>query len=331
LTNIEYSAFSYCSSLSSVYIPGSVKSIGYAAFSYCYNLAQVNLSDSVVTNIDSYAFSYCRSLKTISIPDSVTDVGYGAFIGCSDLDSVQFNSAYTGIGDAIPTTATIVGYEPSTAKDYADTNGNPFELIGGSETDENSTDDESTSGSGIISFLVKDIYGNYLEYDSDLLNLSYLVYQINPTDSRADMYRHFKAVTDNGGNVIGVKNSQSEYIDYNAMISAYLVAQFSGTSFDVDAYLVSNKAVMLSETVTNVQVIDADGNGASSSAYQITFYPTVYLGMKNVVVILNVSNPSAYSVSYGGVALTYESAVGGFRAEISKDFSETLKPVISKN
>ena len=59
-------AFGWCSSLLSIAIPDSVKSIGIHAF---YN---------------------CRSLKSITIPDSVTSIKDGAFFKCVSLKSVVF-------------------------------------------------------------------------------------------------------------------------------------------------------------------------------------------------------------------------------------------------
>ena len=63
-TNIENSAFSGCTSLTSVTIPDSVTSIG------------------------SYAFAACVDLTSITIPDNVINIGIGAFNGCSSLESM---------------------------------------------------------------------------------------------------------------------------------------------------------------------------------------------------------------------------------------------------
>ena len=81
VTSIGYSAFSGCSSLTSVTIP---------TFAIRY-IPKTNLQTVVITRgatIGDYAFSNCSGLTSITIPDSVTEIGSGAFSGCSGLTSV---------------------------------------------------------------------------------------------------------------------------------------------------------------------------------------------------------------------------------------------------
>ena len=66
-------------------IPDSVTSIGQSAFSHCSSLSSVTIPDSVTVIGDS-AFYYCRSLTSVIIPDSVTSIGSYAFAGISILD-----------------------------------------------------------------------------------------------------------------------------------------------------------------------------------------------------------------------------------------------------
>ncbi len=122
VTSIGYSAFSYCSSLTSITIPESVTSIGYSAFSGTawYN----NQPDGVVyagkvlyeykgtmpentsievkegtVSINSEAFYNCSNLASITIPESVTSIGNYAFSGCSSLTSITIPESVTTIGD----------------------------------------------------------------------------------------------------------------------------------------------------------------------------------------------------------------------------------------
>ena len=75
--------------LKEIAIPNSVTTIGNSAFSYCTSLTSVTIGDSV-TSIGDYAFSYCTSLTSITIPDSVTSIGKSAFSDCHSLTSVTF-------------------------------------------------------------------------------------------------------------------------------------------------------------------------------------------------------------------------------------------------
>lgn len=87
--------FSYCKSLTNVFIPDGVTEIGVWAFSGCKSLASVTIPDSV-TSIRFDAFRYCASLTSVTIPDSVTEIGVFAFSGTS-LTSVIIPDSMTEI------------------------------------------------------------------------------------------------------------------------------------------------------------------------------------------------------------------------------------------
>ena len=127
VTNIRNSAFSGCSSLTSISIPNSVKSIENRAFGDCSSLESITVSsgnikyhsagnclidtanktlilgcknsiiptDGSVTSIGSAAFSGCRSLTSIVIPDSVTIIMFDAFWGCRSLTSIVIPDSVT--------------------------------------------------------------------------------------------------------------------------------------------------------------------------------------------------------------------------------------------
>ena len=88
--------FSGCSSLSDIVIPDSVTSIGNGAFDWCRSLSNIVISASV-TSIGDSAFRYCRSLSNIVIPASVTSIGEKAFSGCNSLSNIVIPDSVTSI------------------------------------------------------------------------------------------------------------------------------------------------------------------------------------------------------------------------------------------
>ena len=99
VTSIGNSAFSRCSSLTSVTIPNSVTFIGNSAFSRCSSLTSVTIPNSV-SSIENYAFYDCSSLTSVTIPNSVSSIGCAAFSNCSGLTSIDValeNTHYSSI------------------------------------------------------------------------------------------------------------------------------------------------------------------------------------------------------------------------------------------
>lgn len=154
--SIGDNAFSYCRNLTSINLPKSLTVIGECTFVDCKNLTSIDMPDNLtkierlaffncnsltainfpdtLTSIESDAFSYCNALTSVIIPENVATVEKCAFFSCENLNSIQFNSLKTVVQiddyfPTIPEITTIVGYDPSTAKDYADKNGNPFQPL----------------------------------------------------------------------------------------------------------------------------------------------------------------------------------------------------------
>ena len=88
VTEIESMAFYECTSLKSVTIPNSVKTIGMGAFQYCTSLTSVTIPNSVTTIGNDN--SYSSSLTSLITPSALYI--YGAFYGCTGLTSVVFNA-----------------------------------------------------------------------------------------------------------------------------------------------------------------------------------------------------------------------------------------------
>lgn len=91
-------AFSSCSNLKSVIIGNGVTSIGEWAFSYCRALTSVTIPNSVKT-IGEYAFNYCSGLISVIIPNSVKSISFSTFYNCSSLSSVTIPNSVTTIGN----------------------------------------------------------------------------------------------------------------------------------------------------------------------------------------------------------------------------------------
>lgn len=96
-TRIRGYAFWYGLNLTSITIPGSVKSIGSYAFYTCAKLKNVTI-DNGVEIITNMVFSYCDKLTGITIPDSVTSIGSSVFEGCTSLTSVTIGNSVTDVG-----------------------------------------------------------------------------------------------------------------------------------------------------------------------------------------------------------------------------------------
>ena len=88
VTSIGDYAFNFCSSLTSITVPGGVTSIGDDAFTFCSGLTSITIPDGV-TSIGGGAFFSCTNLKSITIPDSVTSIGRYAFENCTSLTTIE--------------------------------------------------------------------------------------------------------------------------------------------------------------------------------------------------------------------------------------------------
>lgn len=102
VTNLDVQAFCACPNLTSVVIPGSVKSIGlldiddYAGtFGSCPVLQSVSIGEGVEI-IGTFAFADCGSLSSITIPESVKYIGYNTFYRCTNLTSIAVPNSSIG-------------------------------------------------------------------------------------------------------------------------------------------------------------------------------------------------------------------------------------------
>jgi|GEM_PF-2965672 len=98
VTDIADHAFREHATLTKVFIPSSVKTIGECAFYRCTSLAELTISPGVQT-IESHAFRECAALSKVNIPPSVKMIGGCAFYDCAALNEVNIFSGVNTIGD----------------------------------------------------------------------------------------------------------------------------------------------------------------------------------------------------------------------------------------
>lgn len=90
-------AFTYCSDITEITMPGSLTAIEDYAFEWCESLSKVNWSDSL-TSIGERGFVACASLKEIILPESLRTIGDGAFCASMQPKFVVIPSGVTHIG-----------------------------------------------------------------------------------------------------------------------------------------------------------------------------------------------------------------------------------------
>lgn len=94
---IQNSAFKDCSSLTSILIPNSIKSIGINAFENCSNITEITIPEGV-TLIGNNTFKGCVKLASASFPTSIESFGANAFAGCTSLTSIVLPKNIQEIG-----------------------------------------------------------------------------------------------------------------------------------------------------------------------------------------------------------------------------------------
>lgn len=97
VTRITHGAFSYCSDLTSVEIPGSVIEIEDGAFRGSISLKSIVIPNSV-TKMGEEAFYGCSSLSSVVLSNAITSIEYSTFSGCGSLASIEIPNSVTHIG-----------------------------------------------------------------------------------------------------------------------------------------------------------------------------------------------------------------------------------------
>lgn len=120
IVRLEPNAFSGCTSLEYIYLPGSLEELGsmncffgclfdaivipegiekvpYQCFADCKKLKDVSLP-STLTEIEELAFYNCQTLERIDIPESVTKIGTRAFSYCKELRAPELPPSLKTLG-----------------------------------------------------------------------------------------------------------------------------------------------------------------------------------------------------------------------------------------
>lgn len=88
LKSIGYSAFYRCTGLKNIELPDGVETIDNSAFNECSELTRISLPKSL-KSINYDAFRYCVKLNNVTLPDSLTKLDGGAFCYCSSLTEIN--------------------------------------------------------------------------------------------------------------------------------------------------------------------------------------------------------------------------------------------------
>ncbi|WP_297961344.1 leucine-rich repeat domain-containing protein, partial [uncultured Ruminococcus sp.] len=96
IQSIGDSAFQNCTSLATVKLPDTVKTLGNYSF---YNTALSALPDNgTITSAGNYSFAECKKLGNISIPKSYKSFGDHAFMNCKGIKKLVIPANVTSLG-----------------------------------------------------------------------------------------------------------------------------------------------------------------------------------------------------------------------------------------
>ena len=118
-------AFYYCVNVSSITVPGSVRSLGEGAFGNCSSLTKAVLNEGL-EEIGEYAFQSSSGIRDIIIPASVKSVGKNGLRLSSECRIRVLSTDTVWADDAFRDSALIAGKKDSTLQKYAEDRGYMF-------------------------------------------------------------------------------------------------------------------------------------------------------------------------------------------------------------
>lgn len=118
-------AFYYCVNVSSITVPGSVRSLGEGAFGNCSSLTKAVLNEGL-EEIGEYVFQSNSGIRDIIIPASVKSVGKNGLRLSSECRIIVLSTDTVWADDAFRDSALIAGKKDSTLQKYAEDHGRTF-------------------------------------------------------------------------------------------------------------------------------------------------------------------------------------------------------------
>ena len=105
ITAIANNEFSGCTSLKSIVIPATVKTIGFTSFKDCTSLESITFATKAdgttsLTKIDHDAFANCKSLTEFILPatsNAKLELNYNLFTGCRNIQKVSLPAQVTSL------------------------------------------------------------------------------------------------------------------------------------------------------------------------------------------------------------------------------------------
>ncbi len=98
LTELDNDAFNGCSSLTTMRLPKTLKTIGARSFKDCAALRQIDLPTGV-TAIGEEAFAGCKTLSGIELPVEIAAIAKGTFKDCAAFTYISLPFSVTALGD----------------------------------------------------------------------------------------------------------------------------------------------------------------------------------------------------------------------------------------
>ena len=120
-SSLDSYAFNNCTSLESLKLPSTIKTIGSYAFSNCTKMKAFNLNEGI-EKIEEGAFYNCTGIHSLTIPETVTSMGKKMLNGCFLLETLTLPYAATSSkvanGDEISSDTSVADLFMFSATDF---------------------------------------------------------------------------------------------------------------------------------------------------------------------------------------------------------------------